>query len=98
MLFGQFRNCRLIMIYCNCGLGTDDGTGGAASAIRVFCLSGEVAGLIGLLRDYDAVFGAYLHAQATALTALYIDNYFASHLSIYAVISFQFDSAGDSNS
>ena len=98
MLFGKFCDCSFVTIYCDCGFRTDNGAGGTAGTIRVVCLSGEITVFIGLFGDYDAVLWAHLYAQAATLTTLDIYDYFTSHLIIYAMVSFQFDSVGDSNS
>lgn len=97
MLFGQLCYFSIIAVYCYCGIGTDNCTGGAARAVGVVCLSGEVTVLIGFFRYYDTVFGAYLYAQAAALTALDIYNYLTSHLNLYTALRFRFDSADNFN-
>jgi hypothetical protein len=51
----------------------------ATRAIGVVCLRGKVAVLVGVLRDNDAVFRAYYHAQATTFAPFSINYYFAGH-------------------
>ena len=65
----------------DCGVGTDDGTDGAARTIGVGSLCREIANFIRLLGNNDAILRAYYYTQAAAFAPFDINNYFASHFS-----------------
>ena len=69
----------IFTIYFDCGVGADNCADGAAGAIGVACLCGEVTAFVGLFRDGNAAFWAYCNTQAAAFTAFGIDYYFTSH-------------------
>ena len=58
ILLGQFNNHILVAVNFDYGFGADDSAGGAAGAVGVVCLRGEVALLVGFIRDYDAILRA----------------------------------------
>lgn len=89
-----------VAIYLDHGIRADNGTHSTTRAIGVACplgwardrLGGKITIFVGMFGDDDAFIRAYYYTQPATLASFSINYYPASHLSIYAQVSFQFDS------